>query len=503
MRIQFKVLARSKKNINNQREKASIFRLFFFFLCIAINILQAVQINISYHTTKETLLKIKNIISQKEKGAYLRFGDGDVNLATGTRELMQSFNPNLQKEMIEAFLLEAPTIIRGFPLYSKEFNGYEEGMFPGNHTGPSEWFMDLLNKIKHLWKGDNQDLYSHAALCFAATQYPDFCINILRFIKKSNCAILIGNEKIPNSIKNLLFGEECIFIPAPSSNSYNKIDLLEEKCLEICKNNKEYKIIITSMGCSGRALQKRLWKKLNNVFLFDFGSLMDALCGFNSRAWIELTKFDEKKFLKQLESETKIICTAALIDNQFEKRKAEYIKSLNILNSYQFYDPYIIESVLPLGSRSFLNNYSNNVLYTNTNNCSFKNKGVNEACSLLEAFKKLKFKEHDIIVKITGRYSFNSDLFLTTIKENPTVDVFALKISDQVFTGCFAMRYELFKDFLNQLDFIKMEKEMINIEYELALYLKKIESKNNILYINKIDITAPIFGTENIMQAQF
>ena len=33
-------------------------------------------------------------------------------------------------------------------------------------------------------------------------------------------------------------------------------------------------------------MQKRLWYKLDNVFLFDFGSLIDALCDWNTREWI-------------------------------------------------------------------------------------------------------------------------------------------------------------------------------------------------------------------------
>ena len=56
------------------------------------------------------------------------------------------------------------------------------------------------------------------------------------------------------------------------------------------------------MGCSGRALMKRLWNKFDKVFFFDFGSLLDALCGWNTRAWIELTNFEHKKFIEKLEA---------------------------------------------------------------------------------------------------------------------------------------------------------------------------------------------------------
>ena len=54
------------------------------------------------------------------------------------------------------------------------------------------------------------------------------------------------------------------------------------------------------MGCSGRVLQKRLYNNHDNIFVFDFGSLMDALCGWNTRAWIELTNFDKDKILEKI-----------------------------------------------------------------------------------------------------------------------------------------------------------------------------------------------------------
>ncbi len=253
-----------------------------------------------FYGTEETLLEIEKIISNKEKGAYLRFGDGDVNLALGENDALQPARHSLMLEMREAFAINGPTVLKTLPLYCKEFNGYEAGMFPGNHAAPYDWCLDILKKAKPLWNGQISDVYSHAALHFAASQYPEMCIKFLKFLRNSNCFMFIGNENIPQEIRDMLFGPDCIFIPTPFQQSYSAIDRIEAECLNKIGNNNEYKIIITAMGCSGRALQKRLWNKLDNVFLFDFGSVMDALCGWNTRAWIELTKFDEKTFIDRL-----------------------------------------------------------------------------------------------------------------------------------------------------------------------------------------------------------
>lgn len=257
------------------------------------------------HKTQKTLDTIKSIIEKKEKGIYLRFGDGDINLANGSSELHQNVTPQFQTEMREALALNGTNVLKALPLYCKELDGWENGMFPGNHECDLHWALNILNQSKKFWGTEITDVYSHVALHFAATNYPSDCINFLKFIKKSNCSMLIGNKDIPKKIRDLLFGTESIFVPTLPSQSYIQIDAIEKEVLEKLPKNDDYKIIVTAMGCAGRVLQKRLWKNLDNVFLFDFGSLMDALCGWNTRAWIELNNFNTEKFIQLLYDENK------------------------------------------------------------------------------------------------------------------------------------------------------------------------------------------------------
>lgn len=256
-----------------------------------------------FHQTEETLKRIEEIINNKDKGMYLRFGDGDLNLAYGEVDLYQKPNEHLQKEMREAFSLNGPTILKSLPLYCREFNGYEEGMFPGNHECPYSLSIQFLEKAKTLWGEEITDVYSHAALAFAATHKTELALHFLQFLRKNPCSILIGNENIPAHIRTLLFESNCKFIQTPSQNSYQSMDQIEKECLNLISSDREYKVIVLAMGCSGRVLQKRLWNKASNVFLFDFGSLMDALCGWNTRAWIDLTNFDYERFLTDLSKE--------------------------------------------------------------------------------------------------------------------------------------------------------------------------------------------------------
>lgn len=257
-----------------------------------------------FHQTIPTLEKIKQTIINKEKGMYLRFGDGDVNLAECVYDSYQEPRQDLAKEMREAFALNGPTILKTLPLYCPELNGVEEGMFPGNCLTDIDWCLQILKRSQKFWNAEITDVYSHAAIRFAFVQYPDLCIEFSKFLKQQNCCLLVGNKNIPDSVRSDLFGPQCHFVPTPDRNSYSEIDRIERECLEKISNDDTYKIIIISMGCSGRVLGKRLWKKLDHIFLFDYGSLMDAFCGLATRdwIWIEDNKHAIDKIQKFLEA---------------------------------------------------------------------------------------------------------------------------------------------------------------------------------------------------------
>jgi hypothetical protein len=261
-----------------------------FILISMVSFESLCQHAVTFHKTKDTLNTIQRIITSQEKGAYLRFGDGDINLALGKHELLQNANKQLMNEMREAFSLNGPSILKCLPLHCKEFGGYEEGMFPGNHEAPYDWCLTAYHNALRIWGAPITGVYSHTALSFAALEYIDDCISFLKFLKSQNCVLLIGNKNIPLHIKNILFGSQCDFIPTPEKHAYSTINQTEQACLIRLNKDHKYKVVIISMGCSGRALAKRLYHKVDNIFLFDFGSLMDILCGWNTRAWITLTK---------------------------------------------------------------------------------------------------------------------------------------------------------------------------------------------------------------------
>ncbi len=462
----------------------------------------------NFHTSEETLKKITEIISKKEKGVYLRFGDGDVLLANGQDDSYQKNNFCLKHEMREAFALNGPNVLKCLPLGCTEYGGLEEGMFEGNHAAPFEWCANIVSLAAPLWNGEMKDVYSMTALAHTATNHASFCLHFLKFLKESSCTLFVGNAEIPPFIVELLFGHECQCVLAPPRNSYTEIDRIEQECLAKVANVKGYKIIITSMGCSGRALQKRLWNRLDDVFLFDFGSLMDALCGWNTRQWIELVHFNSQEFIHLLEKELRdcssnlkgqirIICTSAIIPEHYEMRREEYTRSLQRLKNYP-YELYVFEAC-HRSSPPFLEKLTPHVFYSNVNNPSLRNKGVNEAASLIEGFKYYRFNDEDMIVKLTGRYHLFNDHFLKIIESHPEGDVFVkgdknhLRSHEKIFSGCFAMRHRFFKQMLAEMDLVKMEKEMIDIEKEIAHFIQQLEDQGaHVVYVDKLGVAANI-----------
>lgn len=162
----------------------------------------------------------------------------------------------------------------------------------------------------------------------------------------------------------------------------------------------------------------------------------------------------------------KVLATSALIDNHYHRRQWEYEESFSAINRFG-YDLYVVECYKEIGP-TFIEDFSKNVYYSNVN-LSLKNKGVNEANALIAAFRHFNFNPDELIVKITGRYILeNNSFFIDTEK----FDCIYNPRGDQAFFGCFALRAKIFYDMLCSFDKLKMEKDMINIEYLIAKYLE-------------------------------
>lgn len=254
--------------------------------------------NVNIKSSYETLNDIKETIVNKQKGAYMRFGDGDIFLMLGKDDLLHKANEQMAKEMKEAIRFNRGTLHKGFPIHSELF-GYEKGMKEDMHLVSD---IDAIKFLSVTYRFvDIKNIYTSFSLHYLATFNKEFCIDFLRFLRNTN-PIFVGNKNIKQQLVKKLFGE--IHIETPSNNSYLDIDRIEKELIEKLKKSKnQFQVIVVAMGCPGRILQKRILKKGFNVYLFDFGSLLDAFNEDNTRLWIDLAGGTEslKDILNELD----------------------------------------------------------------------------------------------------------------------------------------------------------------------------------------------------------
>ncbi len=137
------------------------------------------------------------------------------------------------------------------------------------------------------------------------------------------------------------------------------------------------------------------------------------------------------------------------------------------------------------------------VFYSNSHKRGISNKGVNliRALQSLLSCKESLFVAENVIV-MTGRYQILSDKFHETLlAESVRRDFIGREFQDlaQVHTGLFMIKTKLLIQFVNSVDLEEMERKRISIENELWSFMS--QNDVNCLFLPKLDLYAPVFGT--------
>ncbi len=236
--------------------------------------------SIKVQSPEVTLDDVSKLISEKVSGAYMRFGDGDINLANGFDDLYQKSSAKMNFEMKEALSISGNGIMKCLPIHSKLY-GHSKEMTPGYHLGDDTWVIKLMSKSYRYFIGEK--IYSPIALSYCLVFNVPKAISFLRIIKAQE-TIFVGNNNIKYEIRSKIFGEH-IFIESPPRNSYEEIDRIFMEIKSYLTKNK-FLLIVIATGCSGRVLQKRLIREEYNCFILDFGSSIDYLTSIQTRQWM-------------------------------------------------------------------------------------------------------------------------------------------------------------------------------------------------------------------------
>jgi hypothetical protein len=191
----------------------------------------------------------------------------------------------------------------------------------------------------------------------------------------------------------------------------------------------------------------------------------------------------------------KIIFTTASINNNYEERMLEYKESLNITNLIAGVENVNVLECYSKKSDIFEpENFKNKIYYSETDIPGIRNKGVKEAMAIKKFIDSNRFDYDELIIKQTGRYRFTSDFFIRSVilnENNKNCDVITRRgENNQCFFGAIGIRFRHLVEFIDNLDLIKMEINMINIESELSEFIQY--NKLNEITYNNIDMFSNI-----------
>ena len=204
-----------------------------------------------------------------------------------------------------------------------------------------------------------------------------------------------------------------------------------------------------------------------------------------------------------------IVATSAEIELLKELRMREYLTTVRWLKENAAGHPVVfIECVTQAGS--FIEN-DFPVHYAGCHDPTYRNKGASLGRSLRQFFSTCEVAD-SLVLQITGRYHFLDRSFVSAVENNPGYDFYGREIDEiygaglrerrkQYFTGAFAMRTELLRDWLNETDFQHLETHMINIERCLWQYVER--QRLSAYHVDCVRMDCNVFGNGRPDQVVF
>lgn len=216
--------------------------------------------------TKATIYSDKDLIDfvKKNRLSLIRFGDGEYRLMFSKKGIhYQKYDSKLEKELLAIF---------------ENYNSYKDKYIiciPPFFNNSIIWF--LKNRIElamcfakprllFRFKQNKDEVYGDA---FVFGKGKDKIYSELWY--ENDKIVLIHNDEKWVKMFNKKYKKNAIFIKTISNNSYEIIDDIEKKVLNI-KNIEDY-IVLVSSGPMAKVLAYRLSKR--NIQVIDTGHFID------------------------------------------------------------------------------------------------------------------------------------------------------------------------------------------------------------------------------------
>jgi hypothetical protein len=254
-------------------------------------------LKIHSHDHIYTSAMIEDLVVKRKSGAYLRFGDGDINLLWGLPDMMSAATKEIQADIARAFKLRSTSsyaLLKSLPLYCDQLGNVQPNTkSTAGFFGASNYHCFKLIALARRYIL-NQELYCSVFMSYYFSTDPDRYLAILKVLLANPTVLVSPYSRSFSSYSPIAYSS--YLINCPKENAYSEIESIEKRLLDYLESNQSvYHVVILAMGCAGRALVARLLSSYKlNAFIFDIGSSFDALYGnISTRAWMHSSSTQE------------------------------------------------------------------------------------------------------------------------------------------------------------------------------------------------------------------
>jgi len=234
--------------------------------------------NIQTYDLQTSLDRLYKALSENSKVYYSRYGDAELNFMYGvrTKSLNHDGSLQLQKDLIDAFIIEDPNYIKAVMVNDQIFDGIRM-KYPENSVANDI----AVGFIEKFYADSREEVFydSHSLLTYLAIAAQDVMVNFLDTFIRPKKKLFIGS--VDKSLIEKLIGNIDYYINVPDFNAYYSMDVWWNDVLSIVD---DVELVLPTAGPAGNVVCGRLWDLNKNVHCIELGSVVDAAVGLTSRS---------------------------------------------------------------------------------------------------------------------------------------------------------------------------------------------------------------------------